>query len=1122
MSTTIIRMEQRNDTAANWTAANPVMLAGEFGYETDTNKMKLGDGTTAWNGLDYISVTVADLAPFLNAKLNVPTDPGSEGDALLLQGGENVWGDPPGGVSLSSTGTLQTTVQSAGSGERTPLPGGGFMNCVAFADPSITAQASLTGVGILGGDVYGTYVTFDGGDTWQAANEGLTDVKHMKTIAVAFDRVTPNRVWKFTCNYNGTPGVTGSGNRAAAVPTIFYGDLDPITRTLSWTKAYDDSTQSALKLAQGDGATHPRQTGRMIVTDPVTAGRIWVATEDGIVQCTTTTATQKSNYLQGAVALNVVHAIARDAVKDPATGIDIYAAVFAGTDRGVWKIANAQSGAPTKTQITGANAPTAPIGIVTVAEGANNVLYVADAGTAGNPGGVRRYNHGGSAAWDDITPTGGTFVASSGIPAGNNTGVVVIRAIDAVRVGSQTRLLIGHDGPDQLNMAKQAWTLDASAASPTWVRLADTDVDTTYIIKGTTTPWWLPNAPNGPGYNYYALLYSSAGWDNPQCVIRKDDPTKWYAVGRSGIWRYDTSVASPKWGPAVNGIGATISYGVACHPTNPLLLLAADGDWTGFSWATPLGAPRLLQRTSGSGGVPTSTDGKDVAFDDVGVGYLCQANRTTFDNGKVWATSAALNGTTDTWAELTDSGGQTLAARAMAAATDFGVRGLITTRHSDGDLIVIALCGRQVSGSAVAGTAAHAGIFRAKIGSAAPENWTRKDGAINAFQSIANTYHRYHGAAGRTATDANCIYVIDPTKGLMRSTNYGDTWTTVFPKTAPVSSRYSFNVACDPVTPNRVYLTMGNQTWRIDNAHNGTLLATGAPSTGTMTGTNITNGANGIKADYPGPVVVDSTGIVYVANGVSGSTGKAALLRSTDAGVNWTDVSSAQWQGQALLPFDMAIDAADTTVYANIDGLGVISHSFTAGSSVQEFYTKAQVDAIQTSLAASIAAITTVTPDVVLTPGTDFVVNNQQTLQDVTNGGAPGAGSVVTAALAVGTYFVTGYVSYDSSATSSTVAKAKIALTAVTATVSSSEIGWRATSASNGSASASINGAVVAVGTAQSMGAAGVGTAMTAMMRGVLVVSVAGTVKLQWAQSSQEATNTTLHGKTTLVFKKVA
>ena len=48
-------IKTRSDTAANWTSANPVLLVGEIGLETDTKKYKVGDGTTAWGSLTYWS-----------------------------------------------------------------------------------------------------------------------------------------------------------------------------------------------------------------------------------------------------------------------------------------------------------------------------------------------------------------------------------------------------------------------------------------------------------------------------------------------------------------------------------------------------------------------------------------------------------------------------------------------------------------------------------------------------------------------------------------------------------------------------------------------------------------------------------------------------------------------------------------------------------------------------------------------------------------------------------------------------------------------------------------------------------------------------------------------------------
>lgn len=48
-------LQLRRDTAANWTSANPTLLAGEIGYETDTKRQKIGDGSTAWTSLGYTS-----------------------------------------------------------------------------------------------------------------------------------------------------------------------------------------------------------------------------------------------------------------------------------------------------------------------------------------------------------------------------------------------------------------------------------------------------------------------------------------------------------------------------------------------------------------------------------------------------------------------------------------------------------------------------------------------------------------------------------------------------------------------------------------------------------------------------------------------------------------------------------------------------------------------------------------------------------------------------------------------------------------------------------------------------------------------------------------------------------
>jgi hypothetical protein len=49
----VTQVQVRRGTAAQWTSANPTLASGEWGFETDTLKTKIGNGSTAWNSLAY-------------------------------------------------------------------------------------------------------------------------------------------------------------------------------------------------------------------------------------------------------------------------------------------------------------------------------------------------------------------------------------------------------------------------------------------------------------------------------------------------------------------------------------------------------------------------------------------------------------------------------------------------------------------------------------------------------------------------------------------------------------------------------------------------------------------------------------------------------------------------------------------------------------------------------------------------------------------------------------------------------------------------------------------------------------------------------------------------------------
>ena len=45
----------RRDTSANWTSVNPIPAQGEPCYETDTGKLKIGNGSDNYVTLPYVS-----------------------------------------------------------------------------------------------------------------------------------------------------------------------------------------------------------------------------------------------------------------------------------------------------------------------------------------------------------------------------------------------------------------------------------------------------------------------------------------------------------------------------------------------------------------------------------------------------------------------------------------------------------------------------------------------------------------------------------------------------------------------------------------------------------------------------------------------------------------------------------------------------------------------------------------------------------------------------------------------------------------------------------------------------------------------------------------------------------
>lgn len=57
-----IPMQQMRGTYEKLRTENPILLAGQICIEKDTNRFKVGDGSTPWNGLKYANASVVEMA----------------------------------------------------------------------------------------------------------------------------------------------------------------------------------------------------------------------------------------------------------------------------------------------------------------------------------------------------------------------------------------------------------------------------------------------------------------------------------------------------------------------------------------------------------------------------------------------------------------------------------------------------------------------------------------------------------------------------------------------------------------------------------------------------------------------------------------------------------------------------------------------------------------------------------------------------------------------------------------------------------------------------------------------------------------------------------------------------
>jgi hypothetical protein len=159
------RIQLRHDTAANWASVGTslVLLAGEFAYETDTGKVKIGNGVSTWNALPYF--TAGGTGPTgWTGPTGVTGPTGMTGPTGLPGTAVNTGATGPTGWTgpTGPTGLPGSAVNTGATGPTGPLgtgptgPAGSATNTGATGP---TGPQGITADGIFdGGDPFSTYV----------------------------------------------------------------------------------------------------------------------------------------------------------------------------------------------------------------------------------------------------------------------------------------------------------------------------------------------------------------------------------------------------------------------------------------------------------------------------------------------------------------------------------------------------------------------------------------------------------------------------------------------------------------------------------------------------------------------------------------------------------------------------------------------------------------------------------------------------------------------------------------------------------------------------------------------------------------------------------------------------
>jgi hypothetical protein len=302
-TTVPIRLQLRADTAANWTSVNPILLANELGRETDTGKIKIGNGTSTWTSLAYQAWATLPVAvnaggtgqtSYTNGQLLIGKTDGTLAKATLTASTGVTITNGNGNIMISATGiananiaanaeiavsklqdgTARQLLQTAANGtdvewaSNIDIPGTLDVTGAATFDAAVTIQDDLT----VNGTVIGALII---GNPGNLIFEGSGDAGNMTILAVA--NPTAERTITFP-DTTGTVVTTGDSGTVTSTMildgTIVNADVNA-SAAIDGTKISPDfgsqtiATTGSIELGHATDTTLSRSAAGVLAVEGV-------------------------------------------------------------------------------------------------------------------------------------------------------------------------------------------------------------------------------------------------------------------------------------------------------------------------------------------------------------------------------------------------------------------------------------------------------------------------------------------------------------------------------------------------------------------------------------------------------------------------------------------------------------------------------------------------------------------------------------------------------------------------------------------------------------------------------------------------------------------------------------